>query len=181
MTDEQLEAAHTVIAAHAANNRGTLQKWLTNSGAARHMCNDASLFVSKKPLSMRYTDGHVVTVLWEGTIDSPATSGDIELNTVLYVPGLLKDLLSVSALLCMGRGVVAAYTGHVSITQNGAPFMAVHMSDSLFWLNTYEKIPTVTLNGPHTLSATDWHHRLAHMSCSNIIAMHKANMLTVAD
>ena len=50
--EEQLVAAHTVIAAHTLFNRGTVQ-WLPDSSVARCMCNDAAMFTNTDPFHTR--------------------------------------------------------------------------------------------------------------------------------
>ena len=80
-------------------------KWIIDSGASVHMCNDRSLFHSfrkfNKEGAVSVGNGEVVTTVGVGTVRCEAANKGwknrkIQLKDVLYIPNLMCNLLSVS-------------------------------------------------------------------------------------
>ena len=89
-------------------------KWIVDSGATSHMCNDREQFVNFKELSNKQAvtlgDGHTLDGTGIGTVKIETLLPDrnsrkCRLEKVLYVPKLSYNLLSVSK---------AAETGHTT-------------------------------------------------------------------
>lgn len=78
---------------------GNYKPWIVDSGASDHMTGDKSLFHHYNPcydgLSVKIADGTLSKVAGTGSV---TLSEDIELKSVLHVPNLDCNLLSVSKL-----------------------------------------------------------------------------------
>ena len=84
--------------AHVVQNRKT-KPWIVDSGASDHMTGDITLFQAYSPCTshsaIRIADGSFSAVAGTGSIE---LTKDIHLSTVLYVPKLDCNLLSISKL-----------------------------------------------------------------------------------
>ena len=81
-----------------------VESWIIDSGSTSHMCNNKSLFTALKPISrtlkVTLADGHRVEATDIGTVTlelllPDATTKQITLTDVLYLPKLSCNLLSV--------------------------------------------------------------------------------------
>ena len=75
----------------------SIQSWIVDSGASDHMTGDLSVFHDDVPnfdnYTIRIADGTLSKVVGIGTV---IISKDITLNSILFVPNLDCNLLSVS-------------------------------------------------------------------------------------
>ena len=79
-------------------------KWIVDSGATCHICNDQNLFVKldplKIPISVTLGDGHVLKATAQGIVRLKMMydcgTCKCKLHDVLHVPDLPYNLLSVS-------------------------------------------------------------------------------------
>nr|XP_004513812.1 uncharacterized protein LOC101489272 [Cicer arietinum] len=80
-------------------DKGTSNSWIVDSGASYHMTGDITLFDEYSPCNdnsmVRIADGTKTKVVGKGSL---IISKDITLNSVLYVPKLNCNLLSISKL-----------------------------------------------------------------------------------
>lgn len=83
------------------SNSGGMKPWIVDTGASDHMTGDATLLQNYKPSS-----GHLSVLIADGSSSKIAGTGSIELtkelylNSVLHVPNLDCNLLSISKLAC---------------------------------------------------------------------------------
>ena len=88
-------------------------KWIVDSAASSHMCNDVTRFLNLKKLremkKIKVGDGFVVEAKAEGTVmlhvTTPSGVRQCKLQNVLYVPELKFNLLSVSKASRAGKKV----------------------------------------------------------------------------
>ena len=85
---------------HALNtSKGKRKSWIVDSGASDHMTGDITVFDNYSPChdhsTVRIADGTLSKVVGKGSV---VISEDITLNSVLYVPKLDCNLLSISKL-----------------------------------------------------------------------------------
>jgi hypothetical protein len=77
--------------------------WVVNSRASWHMTGDCKLFLSrftllKEPRTVEIADGTSLRGIKEGKIRLSLGKGEITVSDMLYVPGLVTNLLLVSQL-----------------------------------------------------------------------------------
>jgi hypothetical protein len=94
---------------------GRTNRWIIDSGATCHMCNDVSQFVKlhnlEKPEDVTLGDGHVVIATGWGVVKTEIESPNGQkgkscvLQDVLYVPSLSYNLVSVSKATKSGKTV----------------------------------------------------------------------------
>ena len=84
--------------------------WVLDTGCASHICNDVQVLTNRRKLSsgkveLRLGNGAKVATPTVGTVNLKLPSGHmLSLNNCLYVPSLIKNIISVS---CLDR---AGYT-----------------------------------------------------------------------
>ena len=166
VTVEQLTTCHAMLVAYNRQNAGTLD-WIADSGAGKHMSNDANIFtatyVLTNPVQVAYGDGHQVPAIWTGTVTLPATSGSITLHDVLYVPSLLVNLISLSALAKTNHATtIAPLSGDVVFSVNGEPVMTATMKKDLFWIDMRADVHLAAVTSVQTLTAQQWHVITGH-------------------
>ena len=85
-----------MLAACNCQNSSTLD-WLVDSGASRHMTNDAHMFVAtyalKTPVQIAYEHGYRVPAVWTGTVTLTATLGNVTDRNDLHVLSSLVNLI----------------------------------------------------------------------------------------
>ena len=75
--------------------------WYLDSGATHHVSGDPSVFSSLRPTNgaqLRSAGGQSHNVTGVGNVDLQVLSGNKNVSSVLYTPGITKNLLSVGAL-----------------------------------------------------------------------------------
>ena len=79
-------------------SEGAILKWLIDSGASKHMCNDKELFMMLVPHCVEVEFGNWVRVrvYYKGTIILRTEGGPLEVSEVLLVPSLATNLFSVT-------------------------------------------------------------------------------------
>ena len=97
--DDHME--HSMIVGHVLSAIATSSTWYIDSGASSHMTGDHDMFteMSESDLEMEVVlgDDTVVSAVGRGTIRFDRESMQpMYLRDVLYVPGLKKNLVSVS-------------------------------------------------------------------------------------
>ena len=101
------------------------------------MINDAHIFTVTCALvnlvQVAYGNGHRVPAMWTGIVTLSATSRNVTLNGVLYVPSLLVKLISLSALAKTNHATtIASLSGDVVFSLDGEPVMTATMKKDLF-------------------------------------------------
>ena len=80
-------------------NRGGMKSWIVDTGASDHMTGDAAILQNYKPSnghsSVHITDGSKSKIVGTGSIK---LTKDLYLDSVLHVPNLDCNLLSISKL-----------------------------------------------------------------------------------
>ena len=175
VTVEQLTTCHAMLAAYNRQNAGALD-WLADSGAGRHMTNNPHIFIATYELTsavqVAYGDGHRVPAIWTGTVSLPAASGDIILQDVLYVPSLLVNLISLSALAKTGHSTtIAPISGDVVFSLNNEPVLTATMKKDLFWVDLQADTHMVALASVNELTAHQWHVITGHTPYGTLARM----------
>ena len=88
----------------------TNSSWYLDSGATHHVLGDSSVFSAIRPVSgsqIRSAGGHSHNVTGVGNVEIQIPSGKIKtISSVLYTPGITKNLLSVGSLTDQHKTIV---------------------------------------------------------------------------
>lgn len=143
--------------------------WYLDSGATHHVSGDSSVFTSISPTSgtqIRSAGGQSHNVNGVGNTDIQISSGEIKtISSVLYSPGITKNLLSVGSLTDQNKTLVFKTTGCFIIddtTYQVEAFAPREGSKGLYRLfGACPNQPEVHLAQSHS-QTTLWHKRLGH-------------------
>ena len=153
--------------------------WYLDSGATHHVSEDPSLFSSIHPISgsqIRSAGGQSHNVTGVGEIDIQVLSGEIKtVSSVLYTPGITKNLLSVGSLTDQQKTIVFKATGCFVIDDATSQIeILAHRENGK---GLYRLQPSYLKQGPevNTLhlrsQAVLWHKRLGHVHTRGIQRM----------
>ena len=162
--------------------------WLIDSGASEHFCRDRSAFFDyeqlQPPLTVHVGGSQVLQAVGTGSVllEIQFTSSPVTLNLVhvLHVPGLRKNLISVSALLKTGW-TVQANRDRFSLSHNSKEITATP-DNGLFTLHAKIITPSFenevfvsTLQKNPSLQQA--HEILGHINKAAIIKFMRTNGL----
>ncbi|KAJ5290653.1 uncharacterized protein N7443_010906 [Penicillium atrosanguineum] len=178
LTQSPQISAEVFSASHKA--RSTIQdRWILDTGASRHICNDKSRFISLEPYETTLATGDSSTeVIARGTVKligrNPETGKKrvISLSDALYSPGFHTNLVSYAALL--KKGGRWCQKSNCIVDTDNRPIVSVHLWDSMnLWL--FDEPEEVVYPHAHAVrssekplearaSANLWHRRFAHIN-----------------
>ena len=169
-------------------------KWILDSGATRHVCNDLQFFLRTESAqhlpAIRVGDGVTLPVAAVGPVALYSHTGtSITLTDVLYMPKMIVNLVSVSRLA--DRGVNTHFGPESAVLthdQTGTVLDTAPNINCLYLLTACMPKSPVPVSSEHNVVLTAaaapasvelWHRRLAHMSIRNVklVAKVSTNML----
>ena len=143
--------------------------WIIDSGANQHMCNDMKLLTNTEEV----TRSHISTASGNSKLQSNIT-GKVKINDhfilddVMYVPGLARNLISLSKIIESGFEVFTTPDG-MTVLKNGGTLTA-KVTNGLYLVKPDTIALTTVLdshpcgyNATHKPTAL-WHHRIGHGS-----------------
>jgi hypothetical protein len=153
--------------------------WYLDSGATHHVFGDTSAFSSIRPTSgnvVRLAGGHSHEVTGIGNADVQLTSGKIKsISSILYTPGITKNLLSVGTLADQHKTLVFRSNGCFVIdntTFKVELFAPRENNKGLYKLPGVHASLTPEVNMVYTNSqARLWHMRLGHFHIKGLQRM----------
>ena len=159
-------------------------KWIVDSGATCHMCNDREQFVKFEQLSesqeVTLGDGHTLRGTGVGTVEIETLLPDgstrkCKLQKVLYVPNLSYNLLSVSKAAETGNTTKFTGTGCDIIDRKRKVVAFATKVGNLYYLEycRKEKVNVTDIENKERL----WHRRYGHLGEQNLQKLSKTNML----
>jgi hypothetical protein len=178
--EEDLDVAMALVMSANKSTRSSSGSWYIDSGATDHMCHDRSLFGALKRLSVprEVSLGDNSKVLAFGTGEVPI-SANRTLGSVLYVPDLGMNLLSVSAVTKLGYTVTFEQNA-CRVTLGDATVLLAVKHGSLYKV-TEARVPTreprevheraLSLTSKPVLAnyeSTRWHARLGHLNMGDL-------------
>jgi transposase InsO family protein len=168
MLREQIKD-HVLISALSGLVTPGEDTWLIDNGASKHMTGQRDIlsYISEKKFSQKVTlgDDYQYPIKGVGESNYKLNSGNsMKMKDVLYVPGLTKNLLSISALEKKGFRV-AFIDGEVLMWAKGETMKETIIigkeEGGLYKLKGHsEAAMTHTIENPCEL----WHRRLAHIN-----------------
>ena len=160
--------ANVAVGTHHASNN-----WIMDSEATHHLTSDLNNLALHQPYqgddTVLIADGTGLSITHTGSLSLPSTSRPLNLNTVLCVPNIHKNLISISRLCKTNHVFVEFLPFHFQVKDlpSGAPLLRDKTNGDLYeWpMNT----PTLTsyfVSSKPITTLEDWHFRLGHPSSS---------------
>ncbi|GJU66617.1 putative RNA-directed DNA polymerase [Tanacetum coccineum] len=190
-TSSQSEEGTTPIAAHTSAKSGMLHHnhasnngWIIDTGATDHMTNDSKIMTtfSPKRINICTANGSTTPITGEGSVK---ISNSLDLNSVLVVPSLSANLLSVSQ-------ITKALNCYVIFWPNNCVFqdMTTHqiLGYGTRWGRLYYLEENHQIQAHHTrISQANksmawlWHLRLGHLSFNYLRKLKPNLFLNIMD
>ena len=179
------DEATGLIAQHALTSSSEVMsgKWIVDSGATCHMCQDKELFTDftalEKPIQVVLGDGRKLEAIGRGTVVirvmmQTKKRRTLSLHETLLVPGLTYNLLSVSKATEHGKVTVFNESGCEIQDDSGNVVAFAQRVGSLYRLQRCEE-GAFTVNGDP--EAILWHQRYGHLSESNMNKLSREGMV----
>ncbi|MCO5614455.1 hypothetical protein L7F22_068737 [Adiantum nelumboides] len=161
--------------------------WYFDSGASRHITSRKDLFCSldAAPAGKKVTCANNASYPIKGVgkiLITISDGSDLCLPDVLYVPGIKKNLLSVSSLVKNGLRVI--FEDDRCIVQdreNGYSLITTGtLENGLFVLDHYEKQIQACIAETKTQAMQDaelWHARFGHVGYGSLMTLQRHNMV----
>lgn len=156
--------------------------WIIDSGCSHHLTGDESLFSKQKEYTgdkaIVTADNSIHPVKTEGNVKVKAADGPVNLTSVYHVPGMTKNLISVSQLTNSGRYVLFG-PNDFKILENIKSIQADTVLkgkrvNSLYVLSASEAFVEKTSRQD---KASLWHARLAHVSYEKLKNISENNIV----
>ena len=182
------ESEREVLVTTHALTASSRQKWIVDSGATCHMCNDKDLFSEIKgletPQEITLGDGHVLQATAEGTVTlttllPDGNTKECELKNVLLVPKLSYSLLSVSKASEAGKITKFDSFGCEIINNNGKVIAFATRVGNLYCLEVCRK--TESINLAVKSKEVLWHRRYGHIGEQKLQKMVKSELVKQFD
>ncbi|MCO5562686.1 hypothetical protein L7F22_016314 [Adiantum nelumboides] len=161
--------------------------WYFDSGASRHITSRKDLFCSldAAPAGKKVTCANNASYPIKGVgkiLITISDGSDLCLPDVLYVPGIKKNLLSVSSVAKNGLRVIFEDDGCIVRDQeNGYSLITTGtLENGLFVLDRYEKQIQACIAETKTQAMQDaelWHARFGHVGYGRLMTLQRHNMV----
>ena len=138
-------------------------RWILDSGATQHMCNNKSLFTHLEPYNTTITIANNTNMAAIGRGDIKLTTQNgtaFSLINVLYVPKLASNLLSVCCATKNPKMRFNFKNGECEIIYDNTILATAKQHDSLLVLETISNYAHLS----KSTSSLTWHKRLGHLN-----------------
>ena len=135
--------------------------WCVDSGATRHVTNDASLLTNYKsmpPIPITIADGATIPAVGQGDFIFGDAPNARTIPDVLHVPDLKQNLLSVAKLYDQGYKLSFTPTGCTVTDPEGCPVLSGYRSNGHYLVPITSEAALAVQLSPGQL----WHARLGH-------------------
>ena len=178
------EKSETALA--AVPNRGAINyndDWIVDSGCSNHMTGDKkklsnlSAFKGDRVVVTANNSKLPITHIGKTVINPRFSPSEVKLQDVYHVPGMKKNLLSVSQLTSSGNYVVFGPKDvkvYQSLKPVGTPIMEGRRLESIYVMSAESAYVDKTRKNE---TADLWHARLGHVSYHKLKIMMKKAML----
>ena len=156
-------------------------EWVLDSGTSFSMAREKGVFCEYMPFrkarQVGFGNGSTDQAHGEGTIIIPTSHGNIYLSKVLYVPKLVSNLLSVSALVAQGYSSIhiEEKTTELLIFNKWRRVATASLQEGLYILNCYCKYVAHLTKEPAIMR---WHKKLGHPNFGTLAEMQRKGLLT---
>ena len=144
--------------------------YIVDSGTTQHMVLDKSLIINHQPISsvrVKYGDGSVLV----STLSRTLTLGSMVLNNVLYVPGSIDNLISVSDTE-VGKWVFDDHFATLHNKVTWQPIITAHGFNGLYIIKASHAI-SLSVTAADLSTLTEWHQRLGHLNVRSLLRLVK--------
>ena len=171
-----------VVVSHALSSESDCgRKWIIDSGATCHMCNDESMFEDLKcaedAQEIQVGDGYKVKACGKGNIRlkvevSEGMNKNCMLYGVLYVPDLSYNLVSVAK--AVKAGMLVLFEGNKCKVVNNKSIVIATATKigNLFYLNIIDEEAhenaQIVMKHVETNEEKLWHSRFGHLGMDNM-------------
>ena len=173
------------------NEIKTKNEWYIDSAASSHMVNDKDSLHDYKhfeePSNVLLGDNTCIPAVGQGKIDFTSTDSngnesDLNLEPVLYVPALAKNLISVRSITENEDAVVVFDRENCTVYKNDEKFVIGSVSENgkLYKMNKPPKSidsANVVLKADRKISGELWHCRLCHVNSKYMERMFKDELV----
>jgi transposase InsO family protein len=162
----------------------SISNWIIDTGATRHVARDRAGFVDYRKIPA----GTHVVYMGNGSYEEALgvssyqlhlrTGRTLLLHDVLYVPGVLYNLLSVFTLLQLGYDFHLSLNG-LDILLDDVIFGHGSICESLFKIDLFESSTSSTfvIDCNMTISSSTWHARLGHIGKDRMTRLAREGLL----
>ena len=172
------------FALQAGDEPDSKDPWWLDSGASCHMTGDKNDFISyqkETPGLVTLADKSQIASVGKGDVkaelfsSADGTTIPVSFKNVLYVPGLKKRLLSISAFTESGATVI--FRGDLcTIVINDKSYEIGHKHGKLWKLNNVETCCSAN-SSQEVNSLSLWHLRLGHLNKSDVKTLHSEQLV----
>jgi hypothetical protein len=161
--------------------------WYFDSGASKHITSKRSLFIELKPSSsekkVTCANNQSYFIKGVGSISIFATDGmEFTLSNVLFVPGITKNLLSISAFDKCGYHVI--FDDNRCIVRDrekeNKVVLTGTLTKGLYVLDVYERKAQVMVVSEINIAMKNaqlWHARFGHINFRRLLNLQNQNMV----
>lgn len=157
-------------------------RWIIDSGATAHICNDSNAFSELKsvaPFEILIGDKSSVQGIGRGTVEmTTCVSGKpvkCRLMDVVYSPTMAYNMLSVRVMSRAGKQTI--FNEHsCHVVKDGKVLIEGYVGDGLYCLNIHNSTKAPTSAGL-VADINLWHQRLAHVHVDGIRHMCRHNVV----
>ncbi|KAE9035822.1 hypothetical protein PR002_g7374 [Phytophthora rubi] len=155
--------------------------WIIDSGASNHMTGITSALSDLKELTREVTVTTTGGMRLKATQSGwsrlvPSEGPQFVLNDVLYVPGLQRNLISLSKASQAGIGTVFN-NGSCVLSRGDSRLVASRISSGLYVLTT-KAVEAAAYQAAAGVDSIDlWHQRLGHLNIRDLIKLLKDNSI----
>ncbi|KAG7587359.1 GAG-pre-integrase domain [Arabidopsis thaliana x Arabidopsis arenosa] len=157
----------------AATSSNPANPWILDSGATHHMTSDLHNLSLHHPYAgedaVLIGDGSGLPITHTGSTILPSNSRNLSLNSVLCVPNIRKNLISVYRLCNANKVSVEFFPASFQVKDlsSGVPLIHGKTSDELYeWPASPSTLSSFFAATKTKTSINDWHYRLGHPSLS---------------
>lgn len=149
-----------LVGFHSANCK---EEWYIDSGSSRHMTPHADLLEGKSGNTEKITAANGVKMSITGTGDGRVTfgNGNVKVKSIMHVPELAVNLLSVSQIVQNGNTVIFNSDGCTIYNAKNERLLFSRPKGGVYRVEADNMKCFLAMNAA---SAYDWHRRLGHAS-----------------
>lgn len=147
-------------------------KWFLDSGASTHMtCREDWMYNVTEPSvkSVTVANRKPLAVKGVGCVDIHISQDNvIQVNNVLYVPGLAANLLSVSTIVSKGHKVTFNNKGCEVQNGKGEVVCTATLGNKLYTIDTSKEVAHLASSSQNSNDTYLWHLRMGHLNIPDV-------------
>ncbi|CAI6010068.1 unnamed protein product [Closterium sp. NIES-65] len=159
------DSKESLVLVAGNGNKTPSDAWFLDTGATQHMTHSASLLNNigdpGDVTSIVFGNNELLPVIGVGSTRLIVDSGPVDVTSVLHVPGVKVNLLSVPQLA--KKGVIATIDGaKMNLFWKGEQFAQGVLNGDIYQLKTYPRAASSNVAQGSKATLKAWHNWLAH-------------------